>query len=460
MKIVLVKPVSDTHIITPPVCLGYLATALRKSNYEVSILDCPQKKIDFKSFESYMKNLNPDVIGFQVFSLDIYSVKRSLQIVKNINNSVITIIGGAHPSGMPKESMEYFQEADFGFAGESELGLPLLMDYITSSKKISLPEIPGLLWRHNGDIKVNQRVFIDDLDSFGIPAWDLIDPNNYPFAPHQGFAKYFPAAPIVITRGCPFLCSFCATRTITGRKIRRRSIEHVIEEIKLLYYKYKIKEIHIEDDNFTFSTSYVTEFCQRLIQEKVDVVWFCSSGIRIDTLNEEMLKLMKKSGCYTITVAIESGVQRILDLMKKQLSLEKIRRAVELIHKVKYNPIGLFMIGYPGETKEDIEQTIKFAISIPLKRAQFALFHPLPGSEVYQELVEKGELTNIQWQNLKPSKVSYVPKGLSREELKSLQKKAFLKFHLRPKILYYQLKDIQSLKHLIFLLKRIYSYLK
>lgn len=455
MKILLVRPISDTYIITPPIGLGYLATALRKAGYDPEILDCTRVKLGFKDFEDAVRKKKPDVVGFQVWSCDAENVKKCLRIVKSVDPKIVTIIGGAHPSGVREESLDFFKDADYGFKGEGEIGLPKLINRLSGDKKISLEEIPGLIWRNGLAVRTNPPIFVDDLDGLGFPAWDLIDPNTYPKAPHQGFAMAFPSAPIFTTRGCPFSCTFCATHTITGKKLRYRSINNVIEEIKTLRYKYNVKEIHIEDDNFTMNKNFVKEFCQKLLSEKLDIFWYCSSGVRLDSLDEEILLLMKRAKCYTLTIAIESGNQRVLDLMKKDLTLVEIRKRVLSMNKAGFQPTGLFIIGFPGETKDEMRQTLDFAMSLNLKRAQFAIFHPLPGSRIFDELKSRGELKTVDWEKLKPSEAAYAGEELRPGDLKRFQRMAFLKFHLRPRILYYQLKEIRSLGNLFYLIRRI-----
>lgn len=455
MKILLVRPISDTYIISPPIGLGYLATAVRKAGHEVAILDCVKDRMTFDAFGRFVKDGKYDVVGFQVWSCDLPTVIKSLAIVKEIDQSIVTIAGGAHPSGMPLEVLGHLGKADFAFRGEGETGLPLLLDALSAGVQADLSGIPGLVWKDAGQVRANPPVFREDLDSFGMPAWDLIPPGSYPHAPHQGFAKAFPIAPVIVTRGCPFLCTFCATHSINGKKIRSRSVGSIIDEIRILKQKYGVNEIHIEDDNFTFNRDFLREFCRRMIEENIGVVWYCSSGVRLDSLDKDTLLLMKKARCYTLTIAIESGSQRVLDLMKKHLTIEKVRETVDVINDAGYVPTGLFMFGFPGETREEMKATLDFAMSLKLKRAQFAIFHPLPGSKVYDELVAKGVLKDLDWTKLKPSEVACVASEASKDELKRYQRLAFMKFHFRPRILYYQLREIQSLSHLWFLVKRI-----
>jgi radical SAM superfamily enzyme YgiQ (UPF0313 family) len=413
----------------------------------------------FDAFARAIKDNKPDLVGFQVWSCDVANVRKSLALVKAADASIITLVGGAHPSGVLEETLRHFPQADYAIRGEGETGLPLLVDRLAGKTAAGFDSIPGLIWREGGAIRCNPNILVEDLDSLGLPAWDLIDPRTYPEAPHQGFLKAFPIAPIFTTRGCPFSCTFCATRTLTGRKIRYRSTAHVIAEIKLLRERYGVKEIHVEDDNFTMDKDYVRRFCNAILNDRIDVYWYCSSGLRLDSLDEEILTLMKKARCYTLSVAIESGSQRVLDLMNKNLRLEVVRAGVKLMNKVGFKPTALFMIGFPGETREEMEATLRFALELDLKRAQFAIFHPLPGTAIFDELKAKGELEELDWAKLKPSEAAYRHGELSPAELKAFQRKAFLRFHLRLRILFYQLREIHSPGHLLFLIRRVFAML-
>ena len=459
MKILLVRPVSDTYIISPPIGLGYIATAIRRSGMDPDILDCAKEKFTLGHFRKYIEKNKPDLVGFQLWSCDIPQVKQSLKIIKESNHKIITIIGGAHPSGDPEGSLKYFPEVDFGFRGEGERGIELLVNKLLGDQSIDLDSIPGLIWRDvYNRVHSNPLFLMDDLNSFGFPAWDLIPPAEYPNAPHQGFAKAFPIAPVITTRGCPFNCSFCASHSINGRKVRFRSVDHVLDEMELLKNKYGVEEFHIEDDNFTINKEYVKKFCNGLRERDIKTHWHCSSGVRLDSLNPDILRLMKDSGCYNFTVAIESGSDRILELMKKNLNVKTIREKIEMMNRTGSKPTGLFMIGFPGETIDEIEETIKFSKSLDIKRAQFAIFHPMPGSQIWDDLLADGKLKNLDWGKIRPSDVAYQT-DIPANKLKRLQRKAFLTFHFRPRILWLQVKDIHSWGNLLYLLKRLLSML-
>ena len=458
MKILLVRPVSDTYIISPPIGLGYLATALRAAGFEPAILDCTREQCSLDDFRRFIREFRADLVGFQVWSCDVPQVKASLSIVKSERPKTVTVIGGAHPSGIPRRSLRHFQEADFAFRGEGEEGLSLLARRIDGASGIEYEDIPGLVWRDAGVVRCNPRSLVTDLDRLGIPAWDLIPPATYPNAPHQGFAKAFPVAPIITTRGCPFTCTFCASHAINGRRVRFRTIDHVLQEIEYLQREFGVREFHIEDDNFTIRKSFVEAFCRGLEDRRVRTFWHCSSGMRLDSLDADLLHRMRAVGCYTFTVAIESGSDRVLKLMDKKMTTRTVRQQVDMIAGSGYRPTGLFMIGFPGETRREIRQTIRFARSLPIKRAQFAIFHPMPGSRVWNELEQQGRLTELDWGKVKPSDVAWAS-DIPEKELKRLQRDAFLSFHLRPRILWYQLREVTSWQHLKYILKRVLAML-
>jgi radical SAM superfamily enzyme YgiQ (UPF0313 family) len=419
-------------------------------------------KYDYDDFEHYIKKNIFNVIGFQLFTPDFGSVKKSVQIVKNVNKQIITIVGGAHPSCTPGTILNELTDIDYAFCGEAEIGFPKLMEHIANKKdKEKLSSIPGLIYKdieeqnNDSSYKINNPYFEENLDKLGMPAWDLMPPDTYPHAPHGVIAKRFPTAPIFVTRGCPYPCTFCAAKTVSGRKLRYRSIKNVIDEIKLLYYEYKVREIHIEDDNFTLKRDLVVNFCYSLLNEKMDISWACPNGVRLDTLDLNLLKIMKESGCYSFAVGIESGSERVLKHMKKKVSLDLIREKVDICNKVGIKTTGFFIIGYPVETKKDILETINFAKSTKLNRAEFANFLPLPGTEAYDNLLKNNEPINTNWEQFLPNRyVVYSPKGIKYKELRKLQQKAIISFYFRPHIIFGILKEIKSWKHLRYILKR------
>jgi radical SAM superfamily enzyme YgiQ (UPF0313 family) len=244
-----------------------------------------------------------------------------------------------------------------------------------------------------------------------------------------------------------------------GHNLRNRSMGHVMDEMVMLYNDYGVREFHIVDDMFNFYKNRVFEFCQGIKDRNLDISYTFPNGLRLNQLDRETLQMMKDTGAYAFTVGIESGSQRILDTMKKGLTLELIEEKVNLINAVGLEPSGFFIIGYPGETVDDINATIQFAKRLKLKRAHFSNFLPLPGTEATKGLVENKEIEKPDWGTLFYSKVSYAPRGITRKQLKQLQRRAFLEFHLRPHILFSILLEIKSIKQLKMIIIRAIDYL-
>lgn len=463
LKVLLMKPYSKSDELIPPFGLGYLATAIRK-NHDVQILDGIKEKLTLEKFEEILKQNQFDVIGIQIFTFHVIVVKDYLEIIRKILPQAKIILGGPHPSCSPHNIFDFLPQADFAFQGEAEVGLAKLLDLMAGGTIIEekIAEIPGLVWRKDDKTQLNSQIFVEDLDEFGMPAWDLLRPDTYPLAPHGGFFRNYPIAPIIITRGCPFSCTYCAGYLVSGKKIRQRSVKSVIEEIKTLYHDYNIREIHIEDDNFTMYHDLVYDFCRQLKENNLNISWTCPNGVRLDSLDEKLLLTMKEAGLYSISVGIESGSDKILRDMKKSLTTAKIKDKMKLIKDCGLEVSGFFIIGYPTETRETIMETINFAVSLDLKRAGFSLFKPFPGTEATRQLMDKGEIkemSDADWAHFVLADAVYAPPGFTRSEMKALRRKALLRFYLRPKIFFKFVSEIRNPKHLKIILKRIYSWI-
>jgi radical SAM superfamily enzyme YgiQ (UPF0313 family) len=454
MKIVLMNPIRErTDHVAPDIGLGYLATWLRKDGHEVAILDSNNIKLDFAALIRKISTLQPDLVGIKLFTQDLGSVKKTLRLLKEHNESIVTVVGGAHPSALPEHTLRTLNDVDYAFKGEAEIGFPKLLQFLAG--KCGLDEVPGLVWRDGEGVRVNCQLFVDNLDDLGMPAWDLLDPREYSDTA-ETFRKAFPAAPISITRGCPFPCTYCAGSTISGKPIRTRSTENVLAEMQFLMDNYGVREFNIADDNFTHNRQVVEAFCRGIIDRGWNIHWSGSTGIRLDSLDENLLGLMRRSGCYSFYVGIESGSQRILDMMKKRLNLDQIRKGVEMISKSGILVSGFFIIGYPGETRDDILKTIGFARSLPLFKAHFFHFTALPATEAYETLLRQGKISGPDDSMFMD--VSYVPEGLSAKELKELLRKAYLDFYLRPTVILSLLRRLSSPEQLKLIARKTINY--
>lgn len=458
MKILLVNPITSERgmfAATPNLGLGYLATALRKGGFAVDVWDGMKKEMTGKKLQERLKKQDYDAVGIQVYTCSVNETQKTLKEIKDLNPRVIRIIGGAHVSGDSENALNDL-DADYAFRGEAEIGLPMLLKKISGEQDCDYKNIHHLIWRENGRIMRNELSPIKDVTALGLPSWDLINPNEYPNAPIGAFVKSFPLATISCSRGCPHQCTYCANKLIMGRGMRARSKESIIEELDLLYNKYGVKEYQIIDDTFTSRRSLAKAVCEEIINRgwKLNITF--PNGVRVESLDEELLKLLERAGCYSIGMAIESGSQRIVDHMKRNQSLEKVKEKVDLVARVtKIRMTGFFIMGYPAEDREDILKTIKLAKELPLKRAQFTIWIPVPGSEMTETLKKEGKLNIEDSSSVVLNQINYVPENLTGDELQKLLRKAYFEFYIRPKILIGLLAEIQSFEHLKNILRRV-----
>lgn len=458
MRMLLVAPIKDSSnrmAQYPPLPLGYLATALRKAGHEPAILDCVVEEFNFDNFREYIRKCQFDVIGFTVFSLALKEVKKSLSIVKEVAPHTVTIIGGAHVSGIPEHAMNFLSEADYGFKGEAEIGLPEFLTALENKDFDRFPEIPGLIRREGSKILVNPQAYCENLDVLGFPAWDLIQPDRY-YRYGSSITKY--STPIISTRGCPFRCTFCSAWIIAGRKVRHRSIEHIMQEVDYLIDRYGIKTFILPDENFTFSKDFVKDFRQALKKRGRELKFVLPNGIRLDSLDEELLRMMREIGFdRNIAVGIESGSERILKKMKKGLTLKRVKEKISLMNRMGFYPTGYFILGFPGETKGDIKATIRLSLELKLAGAGFSPFMPLPGTEIYNELVAKHELPeDFDFTQLATDSIVYTPEGMTGDELDRIRHKAILRFNLRPRPLLRYMSNFGSFRFALYRFKSLF----
>lgn len=446
LKVLLVLPIREGNFqVLPDVGILYLGTVLKNAGHRVTLLDCPKERSTFDQFKRLVQEGGFDVVGFRCFSRDHNYVNHHARIVKRLKPGTMTVVGGPHPSALPEFVAANMPDVDFAWKAEAEEGLPPLLN-LFSEYQLAIPEdlletIPGLVWRSKKQerIVVNKPGFGVDLDSYS-PAWELLDPETYPdFERRKSYSTriwdgFFH---ISTTRGCPYPCTYCNAPNLSGKKLRHRSVDGVIEELTMLKKRYGAKRFSIIDDEFTLSKKYATAFCQGLIDAKLGLHWDLPNGVRMDSLYPELLQLMEAAGCDALCVGIESGNERVQKLIKKKVTVQTIReRASMIAHCSKIRITGYFMIGFLDETEEEIEDTIQLACSLPLVRAAFNVVIPIPGTEIFSDLIENGRLRlgEINWDNLTNDQVAFKRNHVSGKRLLELQRQAFLRFYSRPSV--------------------------
>jgi anaerobic magnesium-protoporphyrin IX monomethyl ester cyclase len=407
----------------PPIGLAYLASVLK--NHEVSILDMSVSRMDKKKFKNYVKSGNFDVIMFTATTPTINTVGNLCKIVKECNENITTIVGGSHPSALPERTLKENEAIDIIVIGEGEKTVEELVSHLSKNKKLN--KVKGICYRKDSKIvRTATRPFITELDSLPLPAHDMLDLDSYTYWCQQG--KKFSA--IVTSRGCPYNCTFCC-RGAFGQLYRYRNTKSVIDEIKLLT-ELGVDEIHIIDDNFTMIEKRSIKILDEIRSNfpKLHIAFI--NGVRIDRTNKNLLIKMKKTNVYYIGYGIESGNQRILDSIKKGITLSQAEKIVGLSKKIGIDFVACFFIlGFPDETIKSIEDTIKFAKKIKPHFAKFSTLVPYPGTEVYEKLKREGRIETENWDKYGTyDKPVFKHPNLSHLEFMYLQKKAYTEFYL------------------------------
>jgi radical SAM superfamily enzyme YgiQ (UPF0313 family) len=345
-------------------------------------------------------------------------------------------------------------QADFVVCGEGEKALLQIVKANFKPSRITGVYSPKNINKvKNTPFPLKAEAFTN-LNKLPFPDWEQLDPNTYPLAPHGAIAKNFPIGIIMTTRGCPYMCAFCASQKFYDRRIRFRTISNVMSEVKYLIKNYHIKEIHFEDDNLTLKREHVEKLCRALIKNRINISWACPNGIRADRVDEKLLRLMKKAGCYFVAFGIESANPQILKNIHKLETIETITKAIGLTNKVGIESQGFFIFGLPGETKETIQENIDFAKKSKLSRAQFMILDIIPGSELWYTLAGKFKPN---WKKDSYKEPEWLPEGLTKKDLMDAQSRAFREFYLRPVTLYRFLRFVKP-NQVRFLFQRFREY--
>lgn len=424
------QPTKDLIVIPPlpPTDLMYLAAVAEKVGLEAKINDYSQNGY----YETDLKEFKPDYLVVNIatptLEHDLDAVKKAKQICPN----VVTIAKGAAFLTIAERIMKEHDTLDFGILGEAENTLKEILEERPKA------EILGLYYKENEEVKfTGNRPFIEDLDSLPFPARHLVDNNIYR-RPDNNKVQ----ATIKVSRGCPFHCFFCLATPVSGAKVRRRSPENIVAEIKECVEKYNIKNFLFWSDIFNLDKDWTMQLCQAIIDSGLKITW--SANTRADTADLEMAEMMYKSGCRLVSIGVESGSQYMLEKMGKKITLNDVRRTVKVFKKAKIRIYNYFVIGLPWETEETVEETIKFAIELNSDFISFYTATPLPGSRFYDYAVEH----NLFDKETSFENAYYYPAvnthHLSRERVFELHKSAIKRFYLRPLYILKMLSRIRS----------------
>lgn len=400
----------------PHIGLGYIASYLRSKNCPITVIDARLENISTSETLEKITALKPDIIGLTAYTQGIVHVALLAQKIKDRHPCVHTVIGGIHATVLPLETMQEFPSFDFIIFGEGEITLYELVDALEGRGPIE--GIKGLGFRKNGKIYINeQREWNSELDKLPFPAWDL-----------------FPQAelyPVISARGCPFRCIFC-TRPY-GSKIRERSPENLVAEIRELVTKHKAKNIVFWDETFGVNKKRAMKIADMLIKENMGsyVKWNMHS--RVDTVDYEFLEKIKRAGCIHVGFGVESGNAKVLQMSKKGITLEQVQRAVAISKKLGLGTSSYFILGFPYETKKTAWDTINFARKLNTDSVSIAIMIPFPKTEI-AEMVKRREGG---YRQISYSWFDYNKQTGAVVELKGMNRRALVFFQIAGYLMYY-----------------------
>jgi radical SAM superfamily enzyme YgiQ (UPF0313 family) len=429
----------------PPIILAGIGSILKQAGMDVVLLDAMAEKINFDKTRERVKEINPDYVilytATDSFANDIEIVGLFKKDLPNLKS----IFAGTHVTILPDQSLK--EEAiDFIILGEPDFVSRDLILALEKGEKIE--KIKGIGFKEGGKIKTTGIApLIEDLDSLPFPDRTLVPNLNY-FNP---LAQRMPYTTMFSTRGCPFRCIYCASISLYGKKFRARSAKNVVDEMEECAKKFGIKEIFFRDETFTLEKKRVLDICKEIKNRKLDITWMCNS--RVDTIDKEMMVEMKKAGCHTIKYGVESGVQKTLDTLCKGITVEKTRQVFKWMHEVGLNSVAHFMIGSPGETREDIVQTIKFSKEINPDFVSFNITTPYPGTPLFDSYVKKVNLENYSTFDIEKAHEKAIFNtawsNLTKEEIEQLFDRAHREFYFRPSYIFKRLLKQRSLDEFV-----------
>ncbi|MDP6670675.1 MAG: radical SAM protein [archaeon] len=369
-----------------PLGLAYIGAVLMKAGHKVEVLDICANKYTREEVEERVKKDDFDIV-LTGGMITVYKyVKWLSQIIRKHHPNKPIFIGGAMPTSAPKVTLEK-TEANAIILGEAEYTTLELVEAVEKGK--GFEGIDGIWFKKDGKIVKNrQRDLIKNLDELPLPAWELFPMEIYINNPNlDDLPPGTKSLGMSTARGCPFNCTFCYN-VFGARTNRRRGVDSIIHEIKELRRRYDVRAIHFSDDLFISNKAFVKEFCRRLIDEKIGLIWGTSG--RVNTVNLPTLKRMKEAGCIGILYGFESGSQKMLDKMNKQVTIEQMKHAINITREAGLKMYPNFMVGIPGESVETIKETVEFIKEMDLYVQSLFIANPFPGSQLYDYAKSKG----------------------------------------------------------------------
>ena len=415
----------------PPTTLAAIAGHIRSRNHRINLIDCIGSNISWHNLERKIKDFRPDVIIINTVTPTIIEDLDVACIAKRISNQIVTVAYGTMPTAMPNELKEWCPDLDFSIRGD--------------------PETPALAIVEGRSLP--EGIWIEeDLDSLGMPAYELLPDYRFPLNDKRW-------AFLIDGKGCPYRCIYCVEPVISKRKARYKSIPRVMEEMDYIVNKCGCSYFMFWDELFTLQIERSKEICKQIIEKGLSKKCQWMITTRVDKADKGLFSMMKKAGCWMLVFGIESGNQSVLNCAKKDITLEQSRTAVNTAYRCGLKTVGHFIMGLPGSTAKTDEETIDFALSLPLHYAQFYCCTAFPGSELYDLAVKNNYISVDSWQDIEQGTANVSYPNYSAQDIQHMRRLAYHKFYWRY-IFIFRFLSCFSMKGLVKLIPRGLRFIK
>jgi len=432
-----------------PLGVLYIAALLKREGFDVEVIDADVDGLTVQETTERILATQPDLVGFSLMTPQLITALAAAALLKSTRPDLLIAMGGAHIDSTKEDTFAMADCFDFAIHGEGEYALleicQNLERYGADDLERCLSEVPNAIYRagETGEVVVNQsRLFLKALDELPSVDFEMVDIKKYSIPTMAG--RF--VLSMMLSRGCPFKCTFCDAPITMGTKLRFWSIERVIDDIRFYKKRYGVTNFVFKDSTFTAKKKWASEFCQALIDSGLDIKWRCNT--RANLVPPPLLELMAKAGCYVINFGIESGRPEILKRIKKEVDLDEVRDVHERCRKLGIRTYATFLMGNPGETAETAQATIDFAKSIRPSLGMFFVSTAYPGTPMYDEAILDGSVEPRWWakQEWDVSKNSafevrwgWTDAGalqISGFDTEAWQKKATREFYFRPRFIW------------------------
>jgi anaerobic magnesium-protoporphyrin IX monomethyl ester cyclase len=407
------------HPLFPPLGLAYMAAVLEQNGVDVKIFDCPVCDFDHAKLKAELDKYQPTIVGVGSMTPTIKSALKSAQVAKEVCPDTKVVMGGPHATFADMEILTSDSYVDVIVRGEGE---ETILELAKQAPEMhGLDKVKGITFRKDNQIvRTEKRPFIDDLDSLPKPAYHLLPMEKYRITGRN-------LLPIISSRGCPFQCPFCVASQMFGARFRGRSPKNVLDEIEWLRDEHGAEGIAFQDDTFSFDKKRTMDICDGMIERKINLHWGC--GTRADVVNKEVFQKMSRAHCDEAMLGVESGCQRMRDLLNKRVTNVQIENAVKWSKEAGIFVTVSVILGYPGETKESLQETLDYIRRIEPDDVWLCHATPYPGT-CLRELVQKnGWKMSEEWELYNTMNPIFEDPKLPASEIAAMRRKFYNKFY-------------------------------